>query len=86
MSAAKPLEDITLLDIYKATECIEGGKLFHFHDGPNPQCPVGRNIHKALDAKLDQVQLAMEKKLMEISVADVAYDTRRAIENEAAEQ
>ena len=87
ISAARPLEEITFFDIYKAVECVEqeSGKLFHFHDGPNPQCPVGRNIHKALDARLERVQRAMEDELKKITVADVARDTRRAIEAETKE-
>ncbi|MBQ9526185.1 MAG: Rrf2 family transcriptional regulator, partial [Fretibacterium sp.] len=84
MSATRPLEEITFFDIYKAVECVEGGELFHFHDAPNPQCPVGRNIHKALDARLEQAQRAMEDELKKITVADVARDTRRAIELEGA--
>ena len=43
---AKPLKDISLLDVYQAVECVENGELFHFHDNPNPACPVGRNIHQ----------------------------------------
>ena len=82
MYAARPLEEITFYDVYKAVECVEDGELFHFHDGPNPQCPVGRNIHKALDTKLEQVQSAMEEELKKITVADVARDTRKAIEEE----
>ncbi|MBQ9566406.1 MAG: hypothetical protein IJU98_12550, partial [Synergistaceae bacterium] len=80
--AARPLEEITFFDIYKAVDCVEGGELFHFHDGPNPQCPVGRNIHKALDARLEQVQRDMEDELKKLTVADVARDTRMAIESE----
>ena len=41
----KPLDKITLLDIYQAVECVEDGRLFHFHENPNPLCPVGKNIH-----------------------------------------
>lgn len=41
-SIAKPLNEITFLDIYRAVECVEGGELFHFHDNPNPNCPVGK--------------------------------------------
>ena len=55
----RPLNEITLLDVYKAVECVEGGELFHFHENPNPQCPVGRSIHTVLDGKLEQVQKAM---------------------------
>ena len=80
--AAHPLEEITFFDIYKAVECVEGGELFHFHDKPNPKCPVGRNIHKALDARLKQVQQAMEDELKTITVADVAQATRCAIDSE----
>ena len=50
---ARPLEQITLLDIYNAVEPIEEGKLFHFHENPNPHCPVGKNIHNILDTRLD---------------------------------
>ena len=42
-SIAKPLNEITFLDIYRAVECVEGGELFHFHDNPNPNCPVGKS-------------------------------------------
>lgn len=52
----KPLQEITFLDIYHAVECVDHGELFHFHENPNPKCPVGGNIHAALDEKLAQVQ------------------------------
>ena len=31
----KPLNEITLLDIYYAVECVEEGELFHFHENPS---------------------------------------------------
>ena len=58
--------------------------LFHFHENPNANCPVGRNIHKAVDEKLLFVQRAMENELRQISLAAVVEDTRRAILNETA--
>lgn len=70
----KPMEEITFLDIYKAVECVESGELFHFHDNPNEQCPVGRNIHNVLDDKLAHVQQAMERELAAITMADVKKD------------
>lgn len=73
-SIPKPLEEITFLDIYKAVECIGNGELFHFHENPNIQCPVGRNIHLILDDRLMQVQNAMEKELASITLADVQKD------------
>ena len=58
---AKSLEEITFYDIYKAVGSVnEEEGLFHFHEQPNPDCPVGRNIHKALDGKLDAVQKVLE--------------------------
>lgn len=73
-SIAKPLNEITFFDIYKAVECVEDGELFHFHEHPNPECPVGRNIHRILDARLLQVQAAMEKELASITLQDVMKD------------
>ena len=71
---ARPLEDITFLDIYKAVECIEGGELFHFHENPNLECPVGGNIHNVLDEKLDRIQNAMEQEMASITLADIVRD------------
>ena len=74
-SIAKDPKDITFLDIYHAVECIENGELFHFHENPSQQCPVGRNIHHILDDKLKQVQDALENELKHITLADVLQDT-----------
>lgn len=74
INITRPLEDVTFLDVYKAVECIEEEKLFHFHENPNPECPVGRNIHSVLDEKLQSVQDAMEMKLASITLADVKKD------------
>ena len=71
----RPLEEITFLDIYKAVECTPEEELFHFHENPNPLCPVGRNIHHVLDDKLARVQAAMERELAAITLADVKKDT-----------
>ncbi len=82
MSLAKDPEDISLYDIYHAVESVEDEQLFHFHENPNPQCPVGRNIHKGMDDKLQQAQNAMEKELKETTLADVIRDTEDAIAKE----
>lgn len=78
-SIARPLDEITFLDIYRAVECVENGELFHFHENPNPECPVGKNIHLILDEKLDRVQTAMERELASITLADVKRDTTNII-------
>lgn len=81
-SIAKPLEKITFLDIYRAVECVENDTLFHFHENPNPACPVGRNIHTVLDEKLIRVQNAMERELASITLADMKTDLEKVLHQE----
>lgn len=79
---ARPLDQITLLDVFNAVDSIENDTLFHFHDNPNTNCPVGRNIHHGLDDKLQKVQDAMENELNAITLADVVDDTEKYIAEE----
>lgn len=76
---SRPLDEITFLDIYKAVECVDNGELFHFHENPNTDCPVGRNIHVILDDKLQRVQAAMERELASITLEEVKRDTEKYI-------
>ena len=78
-SLAKPAEEITLLDVFNAVESLDNNKLFHFHENPNPQCPVGRSIHPVLDGRLDQIQAAMEREMQSITLADIFADTKKYI-------
>lgn len=80
---AKPLDQITLYDIYQSVECIENGELFHFHEKPNMDCPVGKNIHNILDDKLLRVQKAMENELLAITLNDIIKDTRYYVQKES---
>lgn len=79
---AKPLEEITFYDIYQSVECIEENTLFHFHENPDPNCPVGKNIHQVLDDKLLRIQEAMEQELKSITMADVHSDLGKYLKNE----
>ena len=72
----KPLDKITLLDIYHAVECVEEGQLFHFRENPNLACPVGRSIHTMLDTKLEEIQKAMEDKMQSISLQDILEEQK----------
>lgn len=76
-SSARPLNQITFLDIYRAVDCVEDGTLFRFHENPNPNCPVGRNIHGALDDKLRNIQQAMENQMKQYTIQDVVNDIRQ---------
>ena len=79
VAVAKPLCGITLLDIYRAVECVENGELFHFHENPNPNCPVGSNIHKILDRRLISAQKAMENELASVTLQDIKADAEKHI-------
>ncbi len=83
IALSKELDKITLFGIYKAVDCVNDEGLFHFHENPNPACPVGRNIHKALDEELHSIQDAMENQMRKITLADVVGKTRQEIRKEA---
>ncbi len=80
---AKRLDEITLYDIYEAVGSVDAEEgLFHFHEQPNPECPVGKNIHRVLDQRLMDAQRAMEEKLKSVTLADIAEDTKQAVTDE----
>lgn len=80
----KDLEDISLFDIYCAVECLgKSGQLFRFHDKPNPECPIGKNIHNVLDTRLEAIQKAMEAELAQTSLAEVVAATEKEMEEDS---
>ena len=79
---AKPTGEITLYDIYRAIECTDDTGLFRFHENPNAKCPVGRNIHKVMDSRLEAAQAALENELKLTTLAEIVSDTQKIIEEE----
>lgn len=71
-SLAKDPKQITLMDIFAAVEKEE--ELFHFHENPNPACPVGKNVHAVLDQKLRAIQEAMQAQMRAITLQDLIDD------------
>ena len=71
---ARPAEEITLLDLFRAVEKDEA--LFHFHENPNPLCPVGRNIHTVMDSRLTDIQSAMERQMAETTLRQLVDETQ----------
>jgi transcriptional regulator, Rrf2 family len=76
----RPLRDITFYDVYEAIDPVENGDLFSFHAGPNPQCPVGRNIHSLLDDKLKAIQFAMENEMRKYTIDDLRSGMQKLLE------
>lgn len=71
---ARPAEEITLLDLFRAVEKDEA--LFHFHENPNLLCPVGRNIHTVMDSRLTDIQSAMERQMAETTLRQLVDETQ----------
>ena len=74
---AKPIDKISFYDVYRALNCVEENGLFHFHENPNLNCPVGKNIHKAMDKRLTDIQSSMENQMKSISIKDVYEDIQK---------
>jgi len=72
---SKPLENITLLDIFKAVGAAED-HFFNFHKHPNDACPVGKNIHTVLDWHLEEIQEAMNVQMAKTTLAELLEDTK----------
>ncbi|MWV47287.1 transcriptional regulator [Paenibacillus sp. HJL G12] len=71
---AKPLAEITLLDVYKAVNVVAENDLFSSHEHPNPECIVGRNIQQSLTKQFSAAQKAMEHSLEIVTLAEVVQD------------
>lgn len=72
MSLARPLAEITLLDVYRAMEV--DGELFAMHPNPSPDCPVGANIARSLDRVFNEAQRAMETRLSVTTMEQIVSD------------
>ncbi len=83
ITPTRPISEITFYDVYQAIEPVENGDLFHFHEAPNPECPVGRNIHSLLDDKLKAIQDAMEAEMKKYTVADLNAGLKEILKKEA---
>lgn len=69
---ARPADQITLRDVYRA---VDDGELFALHrERPNPACPVGRNIQATLETRFDAATRALEAELDRTTIADALTD------------
>ena len=75
----KPLKEITFYDVYVAIEPLEDNELFNFHKNPNKECPVGKNIHKLLDRKLETIQKVMEDEMKKYTLDDLRIEMQELL-------
>ncbi|MDH6266984.1 Rrf2 family protein [Rhizobium sp. SG_E_25_P2] len=67
---ARPSPSITLRDVYDAVD--EDGDLLGIHPGPNPNCPVGRNIQQTLRVEISAAVNALRTQLSQKTIAALA--------------
>lgn len=67
----KPLDEITLFDVYNAVEVVEKGRLFQIHEDTNINCTVGANIQIVLEVILENAQEAMETVLKNVTLQSI---------------
>lgn len=76
-SLVRPVEDITLLQVYEAVYGESNMALFGMHKNPNDECLVGRYIHPTLGDAFGAIQAEAEEKMSATTVADCIADMRK---------
>lgn len=69
-SLIKKPDEISLLDVYKSVMEAESLHLFDLHQNPNDSCIVGHNIRPVLGQMFRKMELDIEKRLNDMTLAD----------------
>ncbi|MBQ9689460.1 MAG: hypothetical protein IJV47_02465, partial [Candidatus Methanomethylophilaceae archaeon] len=69
-------EDITLWDVYLATESDEADDIFRMYDRG---CPLGSGMHDVLRRHLEKAIDAMKESLSHTSIADLSAELREEL-------
>ncbi|MBU3215033.1 Rrf2 family transcriptional regulator [Clostridium estertheticum] len=75
----KHIEDINLLEVYKAVDVVDTGGLFQVHQNPNINCPIGANIQSVIEVTLFNAQESMENVLKNVTMLDVVSDFNKKL-------
>ena len=68
---SKSPKDITLLNIYFATQEVSHISFFPVHQNSNPDCPVGKHIQAAVSPLFASAEAQLEKELAQQTLEDV---------------
>lgn len=68
---SRPLDQISLLDIFQAVRAKEDALIFETPQHPNFDCPIGGHILDAIDEPFFQAQKAMEDTLARYTLQDI---------------
>lgn len=80
ITITRPLDQISFYDVYEAVEKNKD-ELFNFHDNPNRECPVGRNIHATLDLQLGEAQKDFEEALKKYKLSSVVHKIHEQVDS-----
>lgn len=72
---ARPADEITLRDVRLAIK--EEGSFALHRNTPHPNCPVGQNVHKAIENIYGQVERTISSELSQITIASVLRSVRK---------
>lgn len=70
----KRLDDIRLLDVYRAVDVVDAEGIFAIHAHPHPACPVGAHIQATLEGTFMAARHALEEVLAQQTLRDVVQD------------
>lgn len=68
---SKSPKEVTLLEIYFATQEVNHISLFSVHQNSNPDCPVGKHIQGAVSPLFASAEYQLEKELANQTLEDV---------------
>ncbi|MBZ5836460.1 Rrf2 family transcriptional regulator [Streptococcus salivarius] len=68
---SKSPKEVTLLEIYFATQEVNHISLFPVHQNSNPDCPVGKHIQGAVSPLFASAEAQLEKELAQQTLKDV---------------
>lgn len=76
---AKPIDHISLLDIYRALDVNR--QFLHLDPSTNPKCVISGSINKALNKEYLKVQSAGEKEMSRITLQEIIHNVLSMIKN-----
>lgn len=74
---SKSPQEISLLEIYFATQEVERMNLFQLHQNANLDCPVGKHIEGAMSPIFASVERQLEQELAQKTLDDVIVNLYR---------
>lgn len=81
-SLCRPVQKISLAEVYEAVYPEDNVHLFAIHKNPNDQCAVGRYIRPVLAAVFSEAEKRAAEALHKTVLADLITDMRARLEDE----